>query len=216
MRFATAGIVLATALVLPASAADAQRAGNFDDSWFWGLKGGVNTFSTGDGGHASVPTWGLDWLITRSKGGLYVTGDESFFGRSVTAVDPASSSGSRQVRINNMRRIGFAGVIFPHRFGAVRPYAGLGAALSILGSAVAQKDSAGKVAGQSFVDRTERERSRASLLVMAGAQVQMRRAALFAQETVLPGGPDFLIRSAMSFLEVGIRYNFGTSIESSR
>ena len=69
---------------------------------------------------------------------------------------------------------------------------------------------------QSFNDATEKQRSRASLLVMAGAQLQKNRTAFFVQETVLPSGGDFLIRSALSFLEFGVRYNFGSSIEGSR
>lgn len=216
MRLLRATLFITAVCVLAAPQASAQRRGNFENSWFWGVKGGLNTLTTTGSGSASVPTYGLDWLITRSKGGLYVSADQSFFGRSVTAVDAASPSGTRKIKINDMRRVDFAGMVFPVSFGPVRPYAGFGAAVSIIGSAVAQSDSVGGAPSRTFTDRTEKERSRASLLMMAGAQFQVKRTAFFVQETILPSGGDFLVRNAMSFFEVGIRYNFGSSIEGSR
>lgn len=211
-RFAT----FIAACVLAAPQASAQTSGNFDNSWFWGVKGGVNTFTSSGNGTTSAPTWGLDWLITRKQGGLYVSADQSFFGKTLTATDANSVSGTRQIKLHDLRRVGFAGVVFPGPFGALRPYAGVGAAISLIGSAVAQPDSIGGAPSRTFLDDTEKHRSRASLLAMAGAQFQVKRTAFFMQETVLPSGGDFLIRSAMSFFEVGIRYNFGSSIEGSR
>jgi hypothetical protein len=216
MRLLKATLLSAAFVAFAATSASAQRSGNFENSWFWGVKGGVSTLSTTGGGSASVPTWGADWLITRSKGGLYVSADESFFSRSLTAVDTHAPGGTRQVKISNMRRVDFAGMVFPTTFGPVRPYAGVGAAVSIIASAVAQPDSLGGSPDQTFTDRTDKQRSRASILVIGGAQIQMKRSAFFIQETVLPSSGDFLISSAMSFFEIGFRYNFGSSIESSR
>ncbi|MDQ6718058.1 MAG: hypothetical protein M3Z17_06890 [Gemmatimonadota bacterium] len=204
------------ACVIAAPQVSAQSSGNFDNSWFWGVKGGVNTFTSSGSGTTSAPTWGLDWLITRKQGGLYISADQSFFGKTLTATDANSANGTRQIKLHDLRRVGFAGVVFPGPFGALRPYAGVGAAISLIGSAIAQPDSIGGAPSQTFVDNTDKQRSRASLLVMAGAQFQVKRTAIFVQETVLPSGGDFLIRSAMSFFEVGIRYNFGSSIEGSR
>lgn len=212
MRLLGATTILAVC-ALAATPASAQTRGNFENSWFWGAKGGIATLSTTGSGSASVPTWGLDWLITRKRGGLYVSADEAFFSRSLTAADASAAGGTRQIRISNMRRVDFAGAVFPGSLGPVRPYAGIGAAVSLIGSAVAQPDSLGGVPDRQFKDRTEKRRSRASLLVMAGAQFQAKRVAFFVQESVLPSGGDFLINSAMSFFEVGLRYNFGNSIE---
>ena len=215
MRLLTATTFLA-ALSITATEVSAQTRGDFENSWFWGAKAGINTLSTNASGSSSVPTWGLDWLITRKQGGLYVSADESFFGKTLVAADANSPSGNRQVKVSDMRRIGFAGVVFPHSFGPIRPYGGIGAALVLLGSAVAQPDSLGGPPSSSFIDATDKESSRASLLLMAGAQLQRKRTAFFIQETVLPGGGDFLVRSALSFFEIGVRYNFGSSIEGSR
>ncbi len=215
MRLLKATTFLA-ALLLAAADVSAQTRGNFENSWFWGAKAGINTLRTNTGGTSSVPTYGLDWLITRKQGGLYVSADESFFGQTVTEPDTKSPGGTRRIKINNMRRVDFAGVVFPRTYGPVRPYAGVGAALALLGTAVAQPDSLGGAPSQAFNDQVDKQSSRASLLFMAGVQFQKKRTAFFIQETMLPGAGDFLVKSALSFFEVGVRYNFGSSIEGSR
>lgn len=214
MRLLRMLVVCAAAIASATQSAAAQQFGKFDDSWFWGAKGGVTSFSLGANRSASAPTWGLDWMITRSKGGLYVSADQSFFTRTVTLPDVNSANGTRQVVIKDMRRIGFSGAVFPPPYGRLRAYAGLGAAISLLGSAVAQNDSAGGAPGQAFLDKTEHARSRASIMAMLGTQLQFGRAAYFLQETILPSGADFLVPSTMSFFEVGVRFNIGSSIES--
>lgn len=215
MRLLKATTFLAAAL-FTAVDVSAQTRGDFENSWFWGAKAGINTLSANASGTSSVPTWGIDWLITRKQGGLYVSADQSFFGKTVVVQDANASSGTRDVRLRDMHRVDFAGVVFPRSFGPVRPYAGFGAAIAIIGSATAQPDSLGGAPSRSFNDATDKQRSRASLLVMAGLQVQKKRTAFFVQETALPSGKDFLIRSALNFLELGVRYNFGSSIEGSR
>jgi len=209
-----AAAVLGVSLVAMPSAA--QRVARFDDSWFWGLKAGVNTFSTGTSGTASVPSWGLDWLITRDRGGLYVSADQSFFSRTVTESDAATVSGTRDVRIRNMNRVGFAMVAFPSRIGIFNPYGGAGAAISVLGKATAQPDSINGVASRQFIDETEKARSRASLLLMVGMQTQSPRVGFFIQDTMFPGGRDFLVTSSMNLLEIGVRHSFGSPSERSR
>jgi hypothetical protein len=206
---------LIAAFLLAGTAASAQTRDNFENSWFWGVKGGVNTFSKSGSGNTSVPTWGLEWLITRKQGGLYISADQSFFGQTVTAVDATAAGGTRQIAIKDMRRVDFAGMMFPISSGPIRPYGGVGAALSLIGSAIAQRDSAGDAPSQTFLDRTDNQRSRASLLLIAGVQLQAKRTAFFIQESVLPSGGDFLIHSAMGVFEIGLRYNFGSSIEGS-
>ena len=216
MRLSRISSAVTATILFAAASAGAQNAGAFRDSWFWGAKAGINTFSTGPNGTASAPTWGLDWLITRDRGGLYVSADEAFFNRTVTSADATSANGTRDVRISNLKRISFALMAFPNKIGVFNPYGGAGAAISLLGRATAGADSLGGAPGQPFLDATEKARSRASLLVMAGVQTQSPRLAFFVQETILPGGKDFLVRNAMSFLEVGVRHSFGSPSEGSR
>lgn len=211
LKLASLCLVACAALATPASA---QQFGKFDDSWFWGAKAGAGSFTTSATASKTAPTFGLDWMITRTRGGLYVSADQSSFNRTVTLTDASSANGKRQVVINDLRRVGFGGLVFPPPYGRMRAYAGLGAAISILGSAVAQNDSAGGAPSQDFINKTENARSRASLMAMLGGQIQFGRAAYFMQETVLPSGAEFLVPSTMSFFEVGIRFNFGSSIDT--
>jgi hypothetical protein len=208
----TVAVALVATFVVSASA-DAQVRRNFDNSWFWGFKSGVNTFSLPGGGNTSTVDLGIDWLITRTKGGLYVSGNQSVFERDVDVFDQASNSGNRRVRVNDLRRITFAGLAFPKHFGGITPYGGIGYTIAVLGDARIFVDSTNTFPNNAFIDKVESRRSRSSLLGMAGVQIQTKRAAIFAQETLLPSTPNFLLTSVLSFFEFGVRWNFGSSID---
>jgi hypothetical protein len=204
--------VALVATVVVSSGASAQ-ARNFDDSWFWGFKSGINTFSVPGHGNTSTVDLGIDWLITRTKGGLYVSANQSVFERDLEFGDPTSLTGQRTIRVNDMRRISLAGVAFPKHFGAITPYAGLGFTIAVLGDARVFVDSVNTFPTNSFLDEVERERSRSAVMGLAGIQIQTKRAVIFAQETILPSNNSFLFRSVLSFFEFGVRYNFGSSID---
>jgi hypothetical protein len=207
---AVAVAVMAT-LVVTASAGAQQRR-NFDNSWFWGFKTGINTFSSPGRGNISTVDLGVDWLITRTKGGLYVSGNQSIFERDITMFD-AGAGVDRTVRVNDLRRITVAGVAFPKHFGGITPYAGLGFTLAVLGDARVFVDSASSFPSNAFLDEVDQARSRAAALGMAGVQIQTMRFAIFAQETLVPSNPSFLFPSVLSFFEFGLRWNFGSSID---
>lgn len=204
--------VALVATVVVSSSASAQMR-NFDNSWFWGFKSGINTFSVPGHGNTSTVDLGIDWLITRTKGGLYVSANQSVFERDLEFGDPTSSTGQRTVRVNDLRRISLAGVAFPKHFGGITPYAGLGFTIAVLGDARIFVDSANTFPTNSFFDEVDRERSRSAVMGLAGIQIQTKRAAIFAQETILPSSSTFLFSSALSFFEFGVRYNFGSSID---
>lgn len=205
-------VALVATLVVSASA-NAQGVRNFDNSWFWGFKSGINTFSAPGHGNTSTVDLGIDWLITRTRGGLYVSGNQSIFERDVEVFDPASTTGQRTVRVNDLRRITFAAVAFPKHFGGITPYGGVGYTIAVLGDARVFVDSADTFPTNAFMDDVERRRSRGAVLGMAGLQIRTRRAAIFAQETLLPSNSSFLFSSVLSFFEFGVRYNFGSSID---
>jgi hypothetical protein len=211
-KLRTVVLALAATFVVSASA-QAQVRRNFDNSWFWGFKSGINTFSAPGYGNTSTVDLGIDWLITRTKGGLYVSGNQSIFERDVEVGDPASNTGQRTVRVNDMRRITFAGVAFPKHFGGITPYGGIGYTIAVLGDARVFVDSANTFPNNAFLDEVERSRSRGAVVGMAGIQIQTRRAAIFAQETLVPSNRSFLFSSVLSFFEFGIRYNFGSAID---
>jgi hypothetical protein len=204
-------VALVAAVVVSSSASAQMR--NFDNSWFWGFKTGINTFTVPGHRNTSTVDLGIDWLITRTKGGLYVSGNQSVFERDLELADPTSSTGQRTVRVNDLRRITLAAVAFPKHFGGITPYAGLGFTLAVLGDARIFVDSANTFPTNSFLDEVDSERSRSAAMGLVGVQIQTKRAAIFAQETMLPSSSTFLFRSALSFFEFGVRYNFGSSID---
>jgi hypothetical protein len=208
---AVAVAVVAT-LVVSASA-NAQEMRNFDNSWFWGFKSGINTFSAAGHGNTSTVDLGVDWLITRTRGGLYVSGNQSIFKRDVDVYDPASNTSQRTVQVSDLRRISFAALAFPKHFGGITPYAGVGYMIAVLGDARVYADTANTFPNNAFLDKVEAARSRGAVMGMAGVQIQTRRAAIFAQETMLPSNSNFLFSSVLSFFEFGVRYNFGSSID---
>ncbi|HXI98838.1 MAG TPA: hypothetical protein VNG73_07825 [Gemmatimonadaceae bacterium] len=205
--------VAVTAMIVVSASANAQSVSNFDDSWFWGFKSGINSFSVPGHGNTSTVDLGIDWVITRSKGGLYVSGNQSIFQRDLEFGDPTSQTGQRTVRVNDMRRITLAALGFPKHFGGITPYAGLGFMIAVLGDARVFVDSVNTFPTNAFLDEVENERSRSSAVAMFGVQIQTKRAAVFAQNTLVPSNNTFLFRSVLNFLEFGIRINFGSSID---
>jgi hypothetical protein len=205
--------VAMVATIVVSASANAQEMKNFDNSWFWGFKSGINTFAVPGHGNTSTADLGIDWVITRTRGGLYVSANQSVFERDLEFLDPTSNTGQRTVRVNDMRRITVAGLAFPKHFGGITPYAGLGFMIAVLGDARVFVDSANTFPTNSFLDEVEKERSRSSAIGMAGVQIQTRRAAVFAQETLIPANNTFLFRSVLNFFEFGIRINFGSSID---
>jgi hypothetical protein len=205
--------VAMVATIVVSATANAQEMKNFDNSWFWGFKSGINTFSVPGHGNTSTVDLGVDWVITRTKGGLYVSANQSVFERDLEFFDATSTTGQRTVRVNDMRRITIAALGFPKHFGGITPYAGLGFMIAILGDARVFVDSANTFPTNAFLDEVENERSRASAMGMAGVQIQTKRAAIFAQETLIPSNNTFLFRSVLNFFEFGIRINFGSSID---
>jgi hypothetical protein len=205
---------LATAAALAPVTASAQRPRDFDDSWFWGAKAGVSTFSPTLGGTQSTATYGLDWLITRTRGGLYVSGDESNVSAVSAVLDPSASAGFRSVNVHKLRRVGFAALAFPWTFGRFRPYAGLGLMVSVIGTATPVMAASETTVDDAVLQRIDDRSSQAGILGMAGLQMQFHKLAVFGQASFSPSSSNFLLNnSALGFYEGGIRYNFGTSRE---
>lgn len=209
-----AGLVCAAASV--STTASAQESKFFDDSWFWGVKSGVATFSPTLGGNESALSYGAEWLITRSRGALYVSFDQANVSSVSAVVDPNTGDGFRPVSVDKLNRIGVALLAFPKRFGKFRPYAGIGISLDIVGSAspmVGVNDQVDDAVFQRIDDR----RSQSGVLGMAGLQMQFERLAVFTQATIIPAQSDFLLsNNVLGFFEAGVRYNFGTSREGFR
>lgn len=212
-------LAAAVVAVLP-SVVIAQKGRGFDDSWFWGLKGGV--FSVVDSGQKYVvaPTVGLEWLITRTHGGLYISGSQTFFSQhSFVLRDPVSpDSGNRPVSINNMRKLDIALMGFPGEHLLFHPYAGLGFSVAEVGSAQAEPPFFNGDQ-QTFADSTvDSRRVGFTPFLIVGGQWRKRVGSVFVQGTISPAQKSFVIYNGRPFnfgLEAGFRYNFGSAIDRS-
>ena len=213
MQKVRAVFVALVATIVVSGSARAQQNRNFDNSWFWGFKSGVNTFSVPGHGNTSTVDFGIDWVITRSKGGLYVSGNQSIFQRDLEFLDPSSNTGQRTVRVNDMRRITLGALAFPKHFGGITPYGGIGYMINVLGDARVFVDSSNTFPTNAFLDEIEQERSRSAVVAIGGVQIQASKMAIFAQETIVPSNNSFLFRSVLNFFEFGVRLNFGSSID---
>lgn len=205
--------IISLSLCVAAKTAHAQQEQLFQNSWFWGLHAGSTAIGTPAKTSGGVGTIGADWMITRTDGGLYASYDQASFTRMSAIADPSESSGMRPVSLRDMRTISVGGLAFPWHSGHFRPYAGLGYALSLIGSATAAPDSANTPVPTTLNQTIDNARSRSSIFAMVGGQWQVRRTAVFAQASFLPSSSEFLVTKSIATIVAGIRYNFGSSIE---
>jgi len=184
----------------------AQEGRLFKDSWFFGAKAGNMTYWTTTTSHGQAPILGGETLITRSRGGLYLSLDQAFFTGTTILNDEV---GSHVLDIKDNRRIEAVAMIFPKAFGWIRPYGGVGFAFNFIQSATPRTP-----VGASTLAVIEEQKTRSAPLVMVGAQLQLLRFSVFGQGSYMPAQADFLLNNNETyFLEAGIRYNIGSSIE---
>jgi hypothetical protein len=221
-------------LVLPSLSA-AQERNPFTDSWFWGAKGGMAFLHTGTESRTDAWSIGAEWLITRSRFGLYVGLDQAYFGCIPTELDPcdedtrvlstvndAPTRGvTRRVDIQDMRRLSASVYYFPKSWGEsvnLRPYIGLGYSFNFVVRAQSDGNQfANSAARDTVLARIESAKTRNSLLLTTGLQVNYKRIAPFVQALVMPtrGSGEFLINGNgfTYYVEAGLRVNVGSAIE---
>ena len=205
---------LAVVAIVPATGLTQPNV-NFKDSWFWGVKGGVISFSTATVDGRVEPVFGGEWLLTRTQGGLYVSFDQSMFDASSALED--TTGASHAVTISDMRRLTVAAMAFPLFFDAgfasIRPYAGAGFALAFIQSAaLAGAAPTDSILEKDVNNRLEEERDRAAPVLILGLQFQLGRLALFAQGTAMPAEAKFFLNGRTTlFAEAGLRFNAGSS-----
>jgi hypothetical protein len=209
-RVFVAGLLCAA--LVPATGS-AQRVREFEDSWFWGVKGGVSSFSPTLGDSETAATFGAEWLITRTHGALYVSVDQANIEATSAVFDPTADGSVRPVAVDKLRRVGFAALAFPKRFGRFRPYAGLGLSIDLIGDAVPLVTGDESSVDDAVYQRIDDRKSQAALLGMGGVPVQVGPAAVFGQASFIPANKKFLLDDSMSFFEFGVRYNFGGARE---
>ena len=192
--------------------ADARH--GFEDSWYWGAKGGVMRFGTITEGHVQAPLAGGEWLVTHRRSALLVGAEQAFFDRTSAVYDAQADEGTRFVSIGDARRYSVAALAFPIRFGIVRPYAGLGVALEVIRSASPVGDFADMAHYDAVAEEIDRGQSRTAAFLIAGAQAQFGRAAVFVQASGSGAQSRSLLnRGGTAQLEAGLRFNLAPSFE---
>ena len=207
----TRGLALVT--LLPAAAAAQEQP--FNDSWFWGVKGGGMTVKT-PYESKFAPTAGLEWFITRTRAGLYVSVEQGFFdGARGLARDTSVASGYRQVGLENFRRASASLLGFPKQLGPVRPYVGAGFAINMVQRVVPNGTYTSEEAKEFVMESIEDRRTRTSMLLMGGLQATVANVGVFGQATVMPTGSQFFLNGADAtyMFEAGLRFNVGSAIE---
>ncbi|HEU5184220.1 MAG TPA: hypothetical protein VFU01_06610 [Gemmatimonadaceae bacterium] len=212
---------VAPALALVAIASQAGFAqlprDDFRDSWFWGAKGGVISFSTATVDNKVKPLVGGEWLLTRTQGALYLAVDQAMFDETSSLMDTAETS--HTVTIRDLRRLTAAAMAFPWVLDAeiatFRPYAGVGFALNFLRTAELTAGLPSDTAARKDLRRRlEDQQDRAAPLLILGLQAQVGKIAAFIQGTAMPAETRFLLNGSPTFFaEVGLRVNAGRSRE---
>lgn len=222
-HIATVRRIVATIAALPAAARlgaqprtvalpDARR--SFEDSWYWGVKGGMVRFGTVVDGRVNAPLAGGEWLITRSHTALLVSGEQAFFERASAVADPYSQDGTHTIRIQDARRYSAAVLAAPASYGRFRPYLGVGLALQVIRNATPSGDFATQAQYQYVADRVDAGQSSVGAFVVAGAQAQVARFALFAQaSTTSTQARSLWNKGGAMQIEGGIRYNLSSAFE---
>jgi hypothetical protein len=227
---------LASLALLPALA-QAQPGSNFNNSWFWGVNGGMLTYWTASVAHAQAPSVGIDWLITRKHIGLYIGFDQTFFKTQTTTFQniglqfadstlntstATNAAYNMPVTIHDSRHIDLAFLGFPGS-GPIRPYVGLGIGVNFVQNATINPSNypassgipdapaqfwAPGYYGNQYVDQSAYW---VSPLLMAGLQIQVSRIALFGQAKVYTTDSRHLFTDGAFFnLQAGMRYNVAT------
>ena len=218
IRVVTAGAAL-LGLLLPATM-QAQFGRRFENAWFFGAKAGsAAVWTTTTRGYA--PVLGGESIITRKRGGLYLAYDQTFFGTfregefTTTVSDPVD--GERLVVLGDMRRVTAMALLFPNKRLLWRPYFGVGFAVNMVLNSEPVGDYV-STTHEEYVRATIDEQStRAAPILMGGLQMELLRFSVFGQASYMPSQADFLLNNNETyFLEFGIRYNIGTSIERIR
>jgi len=211
-------VAAAIVVALPAIAA-AQAGRQFRDSWFWGVKAGGLTFADSAQSYRQAPMAGIEWLITRTRGGLYVSGGQAFFHeKTLTFRDPSFpvDSGFREIRLKNLRRLDVAAMGFPGDWIRFHPYIGAGFSLASVGDA----EATGPFANTTQVDFANQvvttQKVQVGPLGIIGGQGRFHWASAFGQVTLTPTNKNFILyngRPLNATYEFGLRYNVGTSID---
>lgn len=209
--------MLAVAACALAHVAQAQQGRPFEDSWFWGLKTGGLAYGDSAGNYRQAPLIGAEWLITRSKAGLYVSFAQAFANPAsqIPATASVLDTTKRVVNVQNVRQAELVLMGFPGDHIRFHPYFGGGFVLDMVGSATPQGPYTTKNDQTFALNTVDSLKYAIAPVFVVGGQLRLRPFSIFGQGNVSMAPQNFLVgatRSIMFAYEIGIRWNFGSSI----
>jgi hypothetical protein len=191
--------LIGAAVAVPAQAQNSE----WQYQWFWGVKGGILTYSLPTPGQVVSPQVGGEWLITAKRTALYLGVSQTVGVTETDGFTFSNVSGTPAVSFDGMRRIQIAVLVFPTN-GVLQPYAGGGFVIETLPNAtVSGLTGTALTTVQNAVDAAS---SGGFFITMIGAQLRMRKLALFGHAQFSPQGRDFLLGGSSVSLEFGVRY----------
>jgi hypothetical protein len=211
-------IASAVVMALPTFVA-AQSGRQFGDAWFWGIKAGGFTYADTAGRYKQAPAVGVDWLITRTHGGLYISASQAFLtSQAFTLRDPSApvDSGLRTIDLKNLRRLDAALMGFPGEHLRLHPYAGIGISFFEIADATPEEPFATVDQFNFAEQQIQSAKAGVSLLAMAGVQYRLPSFSVFGQVTFNPAQSNFILYGGRPYdfgYELGLRYNVGSSID---
>ena len=219
IRLAATALLLTAAAGMTPSSASAQSAStaNWQDSWFWGVYGGQMQFPTVIA-TTTAPTIGIDWVITRTNFALNVFAEQSYFTNAVSTVPDFPTSAPRRVDFTDIRRVGFSAMFLTPQYKMFKPYVGAGYSFNFVKAASPEGNFySSPAAKDSVAARIDKARVQGKLFGNIGVMALFGRYAPFVEYTVMPtqGRKTGLINGDgfTNVWKLGLRYNFGSSIE---
>jgi opacity protein-like surface antigen len=204
--------VLLTAAVAAPASAQRQRLEEWQNRWYWGIKGGLMTYQLPTSGNVITPSAGADWLITHRRAALYISYSRSFQAEQDTFAVEGLAGTNNGVAFDGLQKIsiGMAAMIGS---GRLQPYIGGGFALNILANARSTTPNPPVQIADAIDDAT----SGAFLFFVGGVQYRMgQKGAIFASWQYSPLGRTYLLQGGTSTIEAGFRYAFLNAKDSGR
>ena len=201
------GAVLVT--IAAARPLSAQAIQDWQYRWYWGVRGGVLSYSLPSFGRQFTGVGGAEWLITARRVALHIGYDQSF-GGATDSFAISGLSGTEEVTFDGIRQIQIdvVAIIGDKNF---QPYVGGGFVIETLTNAHSTQTNASTTVQDAIASAA----SGGFLHLMAGAQYRFsRKAAIFGNFGYTTQGRDFLLAGSAMTFQGGIRYAFLGSKEN--
>lgn len=189
-RSALLGVALLVGVTTSAVAQDRS----WQNKWYWGTQGGIQTFSLG--GAKVAATAGGHWFITAGRSALYLAFDQQFMQSLTQTIQTGQTASFRRGQ----------------RFQATVYAVPTDNKLQVMlggGFAISRITDAQLPLGASVLDSRQLDDAATKAFLILSGGWQYRAGlhwAIFGQYQYMPGSSDYVIRSAQHTFNFGLRY----------